>query len=91
VARAAESLARFRDEYRARVQAVIAEQLALLDRAGELPDVPQAVRDLATFGQGRVDAGAEVEGPESVLESLTGMLEEDEGDPGSDDGGRAAG
>jgi cell division initiation protein len=50
VARAAESLARFRTEYRSRVQAVIAEQLALLDRAGELPDVPAAVQDLATFG-----------------------------------------
>lgn len=49
VARAAEGLVRFRDEYRGRVQAVIAEQLALLEQAGDLPDVPQAIRDLATF------------------------------------------
>lgn len=52
VSRAAESLVRFRSEYRTRVRAVIAEQLALLDRAGELPDVPAAIADLATYGDG---------------------------------------
>ncbi len=60
ISRAAESLVRFRTEYRGTVQAVITEQLALLDRTGELPDVPQAVQDLASFGSG-------LEGPDSAL------------------------
>jgi cell division initiation protein len=81
VARAAESLAAFRSEYRSRVKGVIADQLALLDRAGELPDVPQAVRDLATFGEARMAGDPVVEEePESALESLTGMFEDREDD-----------
>ena len=59
VSRAAESLVRFRSEYRTRVRAVIAEQLALLDRAGELPDVPAAIADLAAYGDG-ADAADQV-------------------------------
>jgi DivIVA domain-containing protein len=94
VARAAESLVRFRTEYRTRVQAVIAEQLALLDRAGELPDVPQAVRDLATFGHEQIEAAevaaaapAEVaasaldETAASALQSLTDVPPAAAGDP----------
>jgi DivIVA domain-containing protein len=81
VARAAESLVSFRSAYRSRVQAVIAEQLALLDRAGELPDVPQEVRDLATFGESRSGAEGELANgvhdsepaPVSALESMAGM------------------
>jgi DivIVA domain-containing protein len=76
VARAAESLVRFRSEYRTRVQAVIAEQLALLDRAGELPDVPQAVRDLAAFGGERVDARAAAE-PTPLASSVLGDHDDD--------------
>jgi cell division initiation protein len=71
VSRAAESLVRFRTEYRARVQSVIADQLALLDQAGELPDIPSDIAALATFAepaQGRAD---ELEMPQSVLQSLT--------------------
>jgi DivIVA domain-containing protein len=48
VARVAEGLVRFRAEYRARVEEVISDQLALLERS-ELPDVPEALRGLATF------------------------------------------
>lgn len=56
IARAAESLAHFKSEYRGRVKAVIAEQLALLERAGELPDVPPAVAELASSGLAEVEA-----------------------------------
>lgn len=43
---AVEQLRRFRDDYRARLHAVMGEQLAALDRAGELPRVPPAVQDV---------------------------------------------
>jgi DivIVA domain-containing protein len=46
VRRVVEDLSRFRSEYRERVEAVIAEQLALLDRAGELPELPEGLRSL---------------------------------------------
>ncbi|MEX0658397.1 MAG: DivIVA domain-containing protein [Egibacteraceae bacterium] len=46
VRRAVEELARFRSEYREQVASVIAEQLALLDRAGELPELPEGLRAL---------------------------------------------
>lgn len=42
-----DELERFRAEYRVRVEAVIAEQLALLDRAGDLPELPEGLRALA--------------------------------------------
>lgn len=80
VARAAESLTSFRSEYRSRVQAVIAEQLALLERAGELPDVPQPVKDLAAFGQARMvapdDPAEEHQAASSALGPTTGLLDE---------------
>jgi cell division initiation protein len=47
VRRAVGDLARFRAEYRERVQGVIAEQLALLDRSGELPELPPELENLA--------------------------------------------
>jgi cell division initiation protein len=40
---AVEEFRRFRSEYRERVEAVIADQLAMLDRAGDIPDLPDAV------------------------------------------------
>jgi cell division initiation protein len=43
VRRAISELRGFRDEYRARLHAVLSEQLAALDRAGELPRLPQVV------------------------------------------------
>lgn len=39
-------LQRFRAEYHDRVKGVIAEHLALLERTGDLPDLPQAVGEL---------------------------------------------
>lgn len=43
VRRAVTELRGFRDEYRARLHAVVSEQLSALDRAGELPRLPQVV------------------------------------------------
>lgn len=66
VRRVVDDLARFRGEYRERVEAVIAEQLALLDRAGELPELPEGLRSLeerATPGTPDSDAG----GPGQVV------------------------
>lgn len=40
-------MARFRAEYRERVEAMIGEQLALLDRAGDLPELPEGLRSMA--------------------------------------------
>jgi cell division initiation protein len=40
---AVEEFRRFRAEYRERVEAVIADQLAMLDRAGEIPDLPDVI------------------------------------------------
>lgn len=40
-------LQRFRAEYRDRVRTVIAEQLAMLDRAGDIPDIPAEIATLA--------------------------------------------
>jgi cell division initiation protein len=45
-------LRRFREEYRERIEAVVADQLAALDRAGDLPDVPD---DLAAGLPGPAD------------------------------------
>lgn len=78
VARAAENLVRFRTEYRARVQSVIADQLALLEQAGELPDIPSDIAALATFSEPASRAAERLETPQSVLQSLT-----EEPDPGS--------
>lgn len=39
-------LSRFRSQYRERIEAVIAEQLTLLDRAGDLPELPENLRSL---------------------------------------------
>ncbi len=47
IARAVAEVQRFRAEYRDRVRAAIAEQLAVLDRAGELPDLPAGMAALA--------------------------------------------
>lgn len=65
-------MARFRAEYRERVEAMLGEQLALLDRAGDLPELPEGLRsmaDLDAAGTGGVeqDAGGQVyweSGPE---------------------------
>lgn len=43
---AIEELQRFRNEYRDRVRGVIAEHLALLDRAGELPEIAPGLEQL---------------------------------------------
>ena len=43
---AVEQLRRFRDDYRDRVRIVVAEQLAALDRAGDLPDLPDDLDEL---------------------------------------------
>jgi cell division initiation protein len=47
VRRAVAELQEFREEYRERVQAVIAEQLAALDRVGEMPELDPKVTELA--------------------------------------------
>lgn len=47
VRRVVDELSRFRHEYRERVEAVIAEQLAMLDRVGDLPELPEGLRTLA--------------------------------------------
>lgn len=47
VRRVVDDLSRFRSEYRERVEAVIAEQLATLDRIGDLPELPEGLRALA--------------------------------------------
>lgn len=46
VRRAVGELKSFRDEYRARLHAIMTEQLAALDRAGELPRLPAVVEQL---------------------------------------------
>jgi cell division initiation protein len=51
VAQAVEDLRRFRNEYRERVQGVIAEHLALLDQAGDLPEVPTEIEEAAAVVQ----------------------------------------
>lgn len=47
VRRAVSELRQFREEYRERVRGVIAEQLAVLDRVGDLPELPPAIAELA--------------------------------------------
>ncbi len=55
-------LQRFRSEYQQRVRGVIAEQLALLDRAGDVPDLPLGMTQLAQ----RLESDARpAEAPES--------------------------
>jgi DivIVA domain-containing protein len=49
VRRGVEDLQRLRAEYRDRVRAVIAEHLALLDSAADVPDVPHEIAALANF------------------------------------------
>lgn len=67
VRHAVEELARFRSEYREQVATVIAEQLALLDRAGELPELPPGLRALAEQGPPAAGSGsAEHGGNESM-------------------------
>lgn len=51
ILRAVEEFKRLRAEYRDRVRAVIAEQLDVLDRVGELPEPPAALGDLARVVQ----------------------------------------
>lgn len=47
-------LQRFRVEYRDRVRAAVAEQLAMLDGAGDIPDVPPEMAKLAAAPEARV-------------------------------------
>lgn len=44
-------LQRFRNEYRDRIRAAVAEQLALLDRADDIPDVPPEMARLAELDE----------------------------------------
>ena len=60
VRRAVAELNRFRAEYRERLRAAVAEQLALLDRADDMPDVPPEIARLAALPEdvsARVDGG----------------------------------
>lgn len=66
VRRVVEDLSRFRSEYRERVEAVIAEQLALLDRAGELPELPEGLQSLQERAAPDV-GGSESGGPGQVF------------------------
>ena len=59
VQRAIAELQRFRSEYRDRVRAAVVEQLAVLDNAGDIPDVPPDMARLAAAPDVRV-AGADV-------------------------------
>lgn len=47
VRRAVDEFARFRRDYRRQVEGFIAEQLAVFDRIGELPDIPDGLRSLS--------------------------------------------
>lgn len=49
VRHAVADLRRLRNEYREQVRAVIAEHLALLERAGDVPDLPAELVDLASL------------------------------------------
>lgn len=51
VQHAVAELQRFRAEYRDRVRGVIAEHLDLLDRAGDVPDLPAGIEQLAHVGE----------------------------------------
>ena len=59
VRRAVAELQRFRTEYRDRVRAVVAEQLAVLDRAGDVPEVPPEMARLAGIADAGDDAGGD--------------------------------
>ncbi|MBW3605065.1 MAG: DivIVA domain-containing protein [Actinobacteria bacterium] len=49
VRRAVAHLRAFRDDYTERVRSAIAEQLAVLDRVGDLPEIPSSVERLGTL------------------------------------------
>jgi len=49
VRRAVSHLRAFRDDYTERVRSAIAEQLAVLDRVGDLPEIPSSVERLGTL------------------------------------------
>lgn len=59
VHRAIDELRRFRGEYRDRVRAVVAEQLDLLDRVGELPDLPSGLEQAQALLEGIAGAGTD--------------------------------
>lgn len=61
VAQAVEDLRQFRDEYTERVRGVIAEHLGLLERAGELPEVPAGLEDAAANVQRSAGAATSAE------------------------------
>lgn len=63
---AIEELRAFRGEYRDRVRLVIAEQLELLDRAGEPPALPAALEAFAAAGPGAGTPEAAAIAPEPV-------------------------
>jgi hypothetical protein len=50
----------FRDDYTERVRSAIAEQLAVLDRVGDLPEIPSSVERLGTLS---------VEEPQRLMET----------------------
>jgi cell division initiation protein len=62
VRRAVAELNRFRVEYRERVRAAVAEQLALLDRADNMPDVPPEMARLAALPDAEDAPRARVDG-----------------------------
>lgn len=63
VRRAVAELQRFRTEYRDRVRAAIAEQLAILDSAAEVPEVPPEMARLAAAPEPERNVQAEPESP----------------------------
>jgi cell division initiation protein len=57
VRKAVADLHRFRSEYRERVEGVIAEQLSMLDRAGDLPELPAPLENLAHLETPEAEGG----------------------------------
>ena len=55
VRRAVAELQRFRTEYRDRVRAVVAQQLDILDRSGDIPEVPPQMVQLANDAERRAE------------------------------------
>lgn len=55
VRRAVAELQRFRTDYRDRVRAVVAEQLEILDRSGDIPEVPAEMMRLAGEAERRAE------------------------------------
>ncbi|QBI18125.1 DivIVA domain-containing protein [Egibacter rhizosphaerae] len=61
VRRAIAELRQFRDDYRDQVRAVVAEQLTALDRAGDVPDLPESIEQLGDLHVGGDSRGGDRE------------------------------